>query len=219
MSRVQESVNGARDEILGRVREALRDVPEDERPDDVHVPRDYRHTGDAGVDRLALFAERVEHYEATVLTVTDDSLAAAVATRLAERGVHRIVVPLDLPDEWLATTDVDVVRDDGTLTARRLDEIDGVVTGCAIAVAETGTFVLDAGAAQGRRALTLVPDYHLCVVLAGQVVTTVPEAVARLDPMRPLTWVSGPSATSDIELSRVEGVHGPRTLDVLLVDR
>lgn len=219
MNRVQESVNDARDEILGRVREALRDVPGDERAEDVTVPRDYRHTGDPSVDRLALFAERVEHYEATVLTVTDDSLAAAIASRLAERGIHDLVVPLDLPDEWLAATDVEVVRDDGTLTPRRLDELDGVVTGCAIAVAETGTFVLDAGAAQGRRALTLVPDYHLCVVLAGQVVATVPEAVARLDPMRPLTWVSGPSATSDIELSRVEGVHGPRTLDVLLVDR
>jgi L-lactate dehydrogenase complex protein LldG len=113
---------------------------------------------------------------------------------------------------------VAVTFDGAELSYADLDALDGVVTGCAIAIAETGTIVLDAGPDQGRRAISLLPDLHLCVVMAGQVVGTVPEALARLDPTRPQTWISGPSATSDIELQRVEGVHGPRTLDVVLVE-
>ncbi|TDE35782.1 LUD domain-containing protein [Actinomadura sp. 6K520] len=172
------------------------------------------HHGDASAGGvLDLFAERVADYRATVLRVSPPDVAATVAERLAARpGAYG--VPGDLPAEWLAATAAPIVRDPDPAS---LDGLAGAVTGCAAAIAETGTVVLDHGAAQGRRALSLVPDYHLIVVLAGQVAPDVPEALERLDPRRPLTFVSGPSATSDIELSRVEGVHGPRTLEVLVV--
>lgn len=211
-------MSGARDEVLARVRAALRDVPRDEAPDDVGVPRDYVRATDPTTDVLALFIERVADYQATARRIAAAELPVVVARTLAERGVRRLAVPADLPADWIAATEAELVRDDGALDATALDTVDGAVSGCAAAVALTGTIVLDAGRAQGRRALTLVPDYHLCVVLASQVAGSVPEAVARLEPNRPLTWISGPSATSDIELSRVEGVHGPRTLDVLLVE-
>jgi L-lactate dehydrogenase complex protein LldG len=207
----------ARDEVLRRIRTALADVPPSESPDDVEAPRAYERSLPSDVDVLHLFAERVADYRATVHRVGPAALAATVAGALAKRGVRRLVTPADLPAEWLADADVEVVTDDGSLTAPELDLLDGVVTGAAVGIAETGTIVLDAGPAQGRRALSLVPDYHLCVVRADQVVGTVPEGVARLDPVRPLTWISGPSATSDIELQRVEGVHGPRTLVVVVV--
>jgi L-lactate dehydrogenase complex protein LldG len=142
-----------------------------------------------------------------------------VARLLAEHGTRSVVVPEGLPEAWLtAVTGVELLRDAADLTPRRLDTVDSVVTGCALAIAETGTLVLDGSAAQGRRRITLVPDHHICVVRApSQVVGSVPQAMPRLDPTRPLTWISGPSATSDIELDRVEGVHGPRTLDVVIV--
>jgi L-lactate dehydrogenase complex protein LldG len=197
----------ARDEVLGRIRRAL-----GERPAAVEVPRDYRTTGDLGTGALLdLLAERLTDYKATVRRCASDGVPAEVAAALAARAAGgRFVVPPGLP--WAVPG---AVEDTG-LTAAGLDRLDGVVTACAVAVAETGTIVLDASPDQGRRAITLVPDYHLCVVRAGQIVQTVPEAIARLDPVRPLTWISGPSATSDIELHRVEGVHGPRTLEVVL---
>jgi L-lactate dehydrogenase complex protein LldG len=212
----------AREEVLRRIRTALADVPPTETPQDVEVPREYLRSVPPGVDVLDLFAERVADYRATVRRVGTGELAAAVAEMLGDHGVRRLVVPADVPPEWLAATEVEVIRDDGTVTtpdlsAPDLDALDGVLTGSAVGIAETGTIVLDAGTAQGRRALSLVPDLHLCVIRADQVVGTVPEGVARLDPTRPLTWISGPSATSDIELRRVEGVHGPRTLMVLIV--
>ena len=150
-----------------------------------------------------------------MLRIDRDAIAATIANLLPEGA--RVVAPTDLPGEWV--DGIDTVRDDPTapLSVDALENLDAVVTGCALGIAATGTIVLDAGAAQGRRVLTLVPDHHICVVFADQVVDTVPQAFAALDPLRPLTFVSGPSATSDIELDRVEGVHGPRTLDVLIV--
>ncbi|MEU6426644.1 LUD domain-containing protein [Microbispora sp. NPDC046973] len=200
----------SRDLILARVRRALAGVP------DVEITRAYRGPSPTPGE-IRLFEERVRDYRAQVHRVDEAGVAERVALSLAGRGARRVVVPAGFPAPWLAAADVEAVADDPPLGADDLDAVDGVVTTCAVAIAETGTIVLDAGPGQGRRALTLVPDYHLCVVRATQVVAGVPDAVARLAPARPLTWISGPSATSDIELNRVEGVHGPRTLDVLIV--
>jgi len=207
-------VSTARDEVLGRIRAALGDVPAGERAPDVPVPRGYRHSLDLPVAEIVdLFAERVADYKAVVRRVQAADLAAAVTEIL---GGRRVGVPAGLPQEWYAGCDV--VVDDGSLTVADFDALDGALTGCALGIAETGTIVLDGGDRSGRRVLTLVPDYFLCVVDADQVVGSVPLAMAALRPERPITFVSGPSATSDIELNRVEGVHGPRTLEVLIVD-
>jgi L-lactate dehydrogenase complex protein LldG len=204
----------ARDEVLGRIRGALGPAPQVP-----EVTRGYRTAGEhaPGADELLdLLVDRLVDYKAGVTRCTAAELPGAIADVLARTAPDgRLVVPPGLPGEW--TGAADVLRDDGATSTDELDTVAGVVTACAVAVAETGTIVLDAGPDQGRRALSLVPDLHLCVVRADQVVQTVPEAVRRLEPTRPLTWISGPSATSDIELNRVEGVHGPRTLEVLLV--
>ena len=186
------------------------------------MARDYRtaeHPSDlAGAELLELLVERLVDYRALVRRSTTALVAAAVVAALTERGARRVAVPDGILPAGLdrLEPDIELVGDDPPLTAAQLDGLDGVLTGCAVAIAETGTIVLDAGAGQGRRALSLVPDYHLVVVTAAQVVGTVPQGVARLDPSRPQTWISGPSATSDIELDRVEGVHGPRTLEVIV---
>ena len=156
--------------------------------------------------------ERVEDYRASV----HRTAAADVPALLQRLLPGSVVVPNGLPTEWVAGLN-GLVRDDPPLDVRALDAVDSVLTTCAVAVAETGTVVLDSGPGQGRRALTLVPDHHVVVVRAEHVVADVPDALRRLDPLRPQTWISGPSATSDIELDRVEGVHGPRRLDVVLV--
>jgi L-lactate dehydrogenase complex protein LldG len=205
----------AREEILSRIRGALAGAPAREL---VEVPRGYARSRQPA-DLLGHFVERVEDYRAVVERVPAGGLAEAVAAACARYGVRRLVVPADAPGEWTSNgTEVEVVPDDPPLTTAELDRTDAVLTGAAVGVAETGTIVLDGGPGQGRRALSLVPDVHVCVVRTGQVVDDVPAALERLRPDRPLTWISGPSATSDIELDRVEGVHGPRTLHVLLVE-
>ncbi|GAA3744168.1 L-lactate dehydrogenase complex protein LldG [Spinactinospora alkalitolerans] len=209
-------MSASREHVLARVRAALADVPRDEKPEDVTVPDDYARSHDQG-EPIGLLVDRLEDYKAVVHRVGAADLPAAVASAMAWRNTHRVVVPADLPADWTSQTATRTVAGD-ELDIDELDAVDGVITGCAVAIAETGTIVLDGGAGQGRRAVTLIPDYHLCVVRADQVVAGVPEAVARLDPRRPLTWISGPSATSDIELDRVEGVHGPRTLEVIIVE-
>ncbi|MGW0886185.1 LutC/YkgG family protein [Streptomyces sp. NPDC002671] len=208
----------SRDTTLGRLRAALSDVPPTERPDGPPIPRGYRrsHAEEALVE---LFAERIADYRATV-TVADESLAAvAIGQVLTGRGLTKAVVPDGFPVHWLPEGTWTWLADEPPLTLAALDRITAVLSTAAIAIAVTGTLVLDAGEGQGRRVLTLLPDYHLCVVRAEQIAGDVPEALALLDPTRPLTFISGPSATSDIELDRVEGVHGPRTLDVVILTR
>ena len=213
----------AKETILWRIRHATRDVPESERPEDVRVERGYREKDEAPREEIVeRFAERAAEYEATVRRVKTDELPGAIEEALTRRGVKRLVVPPYLPSEWLPEG-VERLRDAARtqLTKEELDGSDGVLSGCAMGIAQTGTIVLDSGRAQGRRALTLLPDYHLCVVREDQIVGLVPEAFAELedtvkDEGRAITFISGPSATSDIELNRVEGVHGPRTLEVLI---
>jgi iron-sulfur cluster protein len=207
----------ARAAILGRIRSALGD-----RPHNPEVQRDYRRTNTAAhVDTVELFAERAGEYKATVVRAAVGDLQRVLGELAQSAGARRLAVPPDLPREW-RPRGFELVEDHG-LGPRDLDALDGALTGCALAIAETGTVVLDGGAGQGRRALTLVPDYHLCVVAAESVVGLVPEAVEGLEAAvregRPLTFISGPSATSDIELSRVEGVHGPRTLHIVIAER
>ncbi|RUP27896.1 MULTISPECIES: LutC/YkgG family protein [Mycolicibacterium] len=201
-------MSDARTEVLGRIRTALGPATTA-----IEVPREYDReplSGSGDVDR---FAETVADYRAQVHRVDASQVAATIAALI---GAGTAVAPADLPPGWVAG--IRAVVDDPPVGLHVLDSVDAVVTGCALGIAATGTIVLDAGAAQGRRALTLVPNHHVCVIRADQIVDTVPQAFAALDPSRPLTFISGPSATSDIELQRVEGVHGPRILDVVIVE-
>ncbi|GAA0916140.1 LUD domain-containing protein [Streptomyces rhizosphaericus] len=214
--------------VMARIRRALADVPRAETPGEVPVERTYHRVhGDRSSAQTAdLLAENLADYRAIVHRAdtpsspdTPSSLPALIARLLADRGATSVAVPPGLPASWLSAVPGAVRRvpDTAELTPHDLDAVSSVVTGCAVAIAETGTVVLDAGPDQGRRRITLVPDHHICVIrVTDQVVGSVPEALERLDSARPLTWISGPSATSDIELDRVEGVHGPRTLEVIL---
>jgi L-lactate dehydrogenase complex protein LldG len=215
---VGDALSESRDEILARVRRGLADVPSGERPEDVEVPRDYL-VGEAD-GTLERFVDRVADYGALVRVVASPEVATAVAEACGTFAVGTLVVPADVPSDWVPPG-IAKIPETG-LGVRELDSIGAALTGCALGIAETGTIVLDAGRRQGRRALTLVPDVHLCVIEAEQVVDGVPAALRRLAAdvrrtRRPLTFVSGPSATSDIELARVEGVHGPRRFGVIVV--
>ena len=203
----------AREEVLARIRTALGDGGG--APDE--APRAYRTSAGLGRPALiSLLTERLHDYGTSVRRCAPDEVPAAVRQALADRGARRVVLPAGLDLTGPGGPDSITLIGDDDLSPAALDAADGVVTTAALAIAETGTIVLDGGPGQGRRALSLIPDYHLCIVRTGQIVGIVPEALGRLDPRRPQTWISGPSATSDIELDRVQGVHGPRTLEVIL---
>jgi len=199
----------ARDDVLARIRRARGDAPVPP-VDRAYRTADGRPAGDPAL--LALLVDRLEDYKATVLRCIPGEVAATVGAALADVEGSVVTAP-GVPAGWRPER---VVEDDGR-PAVALAGHAATVTGVAVAVADTGTLVLDGSPLCGRRALSLLPDFLVCVVEAAQVVGTVPEGLAALDPLAPLTMISGPSATSDIELERVEGVHGPRTLVVVLV--
>jgi len=211
----------AREEVLARIASAHRAAP----PPDLRyedIARDYRTTSDSSAETLTeLLIDRLVDYRALVRQCSANDLAATIADALAGRAAHTVVVPAGLDTSWTANLSVKVRIDEPSgvdqVSVSELDAVDGVITSCAVAIAETGTLILDGSPDQGRRLITLIPDYHLCVVFLEQIVPDVPQALARLEATRPLTMISGPSATSDIELNRVEGVHGPRTLEVIIV--
>ena len=212
----------SREMMLERIQVALHDVPSDEIPEDIHIARSYRQLDSVSDEEcIQRFIERVVDYKAVVHRVKEDELPTAIAGCCAARAIHRLVVPTDIPSTWVPDG-IEILSDaEVPLTYEQLDNSDGVLTGCAVGIAQTGTIVLDGGKLQGRRVLTLLPDYALCIIWEEQIVSLVPEAIQQLETtmriQQPLTFISGPSATSDIELSRVEGVHGPRTLEVLVV--
>jgi L-lactate dehydrogenase complex protein LldG len=209
-------MSDARAQILARVREATAGAAAPP-----VIPRQYRqHDARSHAERVELFCERVGDYKADVKRVSHARLSAAIRAALKRHQAERVAIPTGFPRSWLPAR-VEFVPDEG-LTARELDGLDGVLTGCTVAIAETGTIVTSGGQYEGRRLLSLVPDLHVCIVAESQIVGLVPEAIAQLQPLvarqrRPITFISGPSATSDIELERVEGVHGPRKLVVLVV--
>jgi len=213
-------LSSARAEILQRIRAATGGVSNAEvvRAGWTRLPREYRRAATRGREAvLELLEDRLRDYDANVVRVGRDGVSAMVAKMLSERGKARMVVPAGIAKEWLPAG-VEFVVDEG-LSAVELDRFDGVITGSTLAIAETGTVILQSVPGQGRRAVTLVPDYQLCVVREEDVVETVPEAMARLQKTAelPTTFFSGPSATADIEMTRIKGVHGPRFLDVILV--
>jgi L-lactate dehydrogenase complex protein LldG len=209
MSPVPQS---SRERILERIRKANAHATASE----LSIPRAYDRAIARSADHtLALFEERLRDYDASVFRVGKEQVAQKAAELLAAANRRRIAIPTGLPFQWQSEA-VEWIPDHG-LSFDVLNEVDGVMTAATVGVAASGSIALQHGPAEGRRILTLLPDYHLCVIGVGQVVETLPEAFARLDPLRPVTFFSGPSATADIEMTRIKGVHGPRFLDVLII--
>jgi L-lactate dehydrogenase complex protein LldG len=219
MSDLTGHTSASRAGILAKIRGAQPPVPVEAR-DAAYaaIDRGYLRTGTlSAAERLEMFEERLIEYDARVHRVSNAVLPRVVAAAIAERGARRIAIAAGVPAEWLPR-ELSFAEAD-LLSNRELSEFDGVVSGCTVAIALTGTIILQNAAAQGPRKLSLVPDYHLCIVFADQIVETVPEALDRLAATGtlPTTFISGPSATADIEMTRIKGVHGPRFLDVLIV--
>lgn len=202
----------SRDRVLARIRKANAQPPSRE----PSIPRNYdRASTQSTHDTVALFEERLRDYDAGVFPVRREQIAQMAAELLAAANRRRIAIPAGLPSQWLAEG-IEWIPDHD-LSFDALNGVDGVMTAATVGVAISGSIALQHGPAEGRRILTLLPDYHLCVIEAAQIVETLPEAFAHLDPARPVTFFSGPSATADIEMTRIKGVHGPRFLDVLLI--
>lgn len=213
-------MTGAKEEILQRVRSAVSGSGSDIEREYAAISREYRERGQLDAEeRLNLLAERLRDYDAGVYRCPNAEIAATVREAMQARSKTELLIAPDILNAWLP--DDFGFRTDNDLTYAELDESQGVLTGCALAIAVTGTIVLRHGMVEGRRALTLIPDYHLCIVFASQVAETVPEGIREIAKFgsAPITTISGPSATADIEMTRVKGVHGPRVLDVILVDR
>jgi L-lactate dehydrogenase complex protein LldG len=209
---VNPALQSSRERILERIRKANAHPV----PDDRSIPRAYDSTSTQNAQQtLTLFEERLRDYDTGVFHARGEEIAGKAAEILANANRHRIAIPAALPSEWQAEG-IEWLPDDG-LSFDALNSIDGVMTAATVGVAVSGSIALQHGPAEGRRILTLLPDYHLCIIEATQIVETLPEAFARLDQSRPVTFFSGPSATADIEMTRIKGVHGPRFLDVLLV--
>ena len=211
----------SRERVLERIRKANAKAAHAQEP----IPRTYDGVGSArtklqDMEVITLFEERLRDYDARVFRVRHNEIAAKATEILQSANRRRVALPAGLPVTWRADG-IEWMSDDelslDVLNADVLNAVDGVMTAATVGVAVSGSIVLQHGPAEGRRVLTLLPDYHLCVIEAAQVVETLPEAFARIDPTRPVTFFSGPSATADIEMTRIKGVHGPRFLDVLLV--
>lgn len=218
-------MNTSKNIILGRIKKALKDVPGTDEQVSGRQSVHYKSESSYSVqERIDLFAARVGDYKARVEIIRKADIPLTISKSCGRENVKKLVVPSGIPDRWLPGG-VEILNDEPEMLSNGdLDASDGVLTTCSLAIAETGTIVMDSGSGQGRRALTLLPDYHLCIVTADQIVGIVPEAFGLLnDDIKqsgmPVTFISGPSATSDIELNRVEGVHGPRRLEVLIVKK